>query len=115
MKRVLILFAMIALAEAIPPGGCRTASTKSLPFCDMSLDHTARATDLVSRLRLSEKLSMMTTTQSAVLRLGVPAYQWGNECLHARRDSAEDLSRLKARRCTAMDWVFIPAYCFAFS
>ena len=30
-----------------------------------------------------------------------------------RRDFAEDFSRLKARRCTAMAWIFIPAYCFA--
>ena len=35
--------------------------------------------------------------------------------LHARHDSAEDFSRLKAARCTAMAWVFIPAYCFAIS
>ncbi len=25
----------------------------------------------------------------------------------------EDFCRLKARRCTAMDWIFILAYCFA--
>ena len=33
----------------------------------------------------------------------------------ARQDSAEDFCRLKARRCTAMDRIFIPAYCFAIS
>ena len=31
----------------------------------------------------------------------------------ARQDSAEDFCRLNARRCTAMDWIFILAYCFA--
>ena len=31
----------------------------------------------------------------------------------ARHDSAEYSCRLKARRCTAMDWIFILAYCFA--
>ena len=31
----------------------------------------------------------------------------------ARHESAEDFCRLKARRCTAMDWIFIPAYSFA--
>ena len=31
----------------------------------------------------------------------------------ARRDSAEDFCRLKAPCCTAMAWIFIPAYCFA--
>ena len=35
------------------------------------------------------------------------------EIYNARHDSAEDLSRLKAPRCTAMDWILIPAYCFA--
>jgi len=29
---------------------------------------------------------------------------------HARHDSAEDFCRLKARRCRAMSWIFIPAY-----
>ena len=31
----------------------------------------------------------------------------------ARHDSAVDVCRLKAPRCTAMDWIFIPAHCFA--
>ena len=31
----------------------------------------------------------------------------------ARQDSAEHFSRLKVQRCTAMGWIFIPAYCFA--
>ena len=31
----------------------------------------------------------------------------------ARHDSAEDFTRLKAPCCTAMDWMLIPAYCFA--
>ena len=31
----------------------------------------------------------------------------------ARRDSAEDFSRLGALLCTATDWIFIPAHCFA--
>ena len=31
----------------------------------------------------------------------------------ARRSSAEHLIATKALRCTAMAWIFIPAYCFA--
>ena len=31
----------------------------------------------------------------------------------ARQGSAEHVSRLKALHCTAMAWIFIPAYCFA--
>ena len=33
----------------------------------------------------------------------------------ARQDSTEDFCRLKARRCTAMGSIFIPAHCFAIS
>ena len=31
----------------------------------------------------------------------------------ARHDFTDDFCRLKAQRCTAMDWIFILAYCFA--
>ena len=31
----------------------------------------------------------------------------------ARHDSAEDFCRLNALLCTAVGWIFIPAYCFA--
>ena len=40
---------------------------------------------------------------------------YDGEFVDARHDSAEDFCRLKARRCTAMDRIFIPAYCFAIS
>ena len=37
-----------------------------------------------------------------------------DKCWHyARHDSAEDFCRLNALLCTAMGWIFIPAYCFA--
>ena len=36
-------------------------------------------------------------------------------CLPVMDSAAEDFSRLKARRCTATDWIFIPACCFAIS
>ena len=42
--------------------------------------------------------------------------QLGNRRVNAvlaRRDSAEDFSRLSALLFTATDWIFIPAYCFA--
>ena len=54
-----------------------------------------------------------------VLETPCPIYQtimdMGEDYLEARHDSAEDLylSIEKAPRCTAMDWSFIPAYCFA--
>jgi len=41
-----------------------------------------RARDLVGRMTLSEKVSQMMHDAPAIERLGVPAYNWWNECLH---------------------------------
>ena len=51
------------------------------------------------------------------------AWAWAHPAAHlalthqcptwARHDSADDFSRLNALLFTAMDWIFIPAYCFA--
>jgi beta-glucosidase len=42
----------------------------------------ARVDDLVSRMTLEEKVSQMIHGAPAIERLGVPAYNWWNECLH---------------------------------
>ena len=40
------------------------------------------AEELVSKMTLEEKISQMRYDSPAVERLGVPAYNWWNECLH---------------------------------
>jgi beta-glucosidase len=47
---------------------------------DLSLDERVR--DLLSRLTLPEKTAQMLHAAPAVPRLGIPAYNWWNECLH---------------------------------
>ncbi len=42
----------------------------------------ARVDDLVGRMTLEEKISQMLHNAPAIERLGVPAYNWWNECLH---------------------------------
>ncbi|HET9315715.1 MAG TPA: glycoside hydrolase family 3 C-terminal domain-containing protein, partial [Vicinamibacteria bacterium] len=42
----------------------------------------ARAADLVSRLTPDEKIAQLMNDAPAIPRLGVPAYEWWNECLH---------------------------------
>jgi len=42
----------------------------------------ARVKDLVSRLTLDEKVSLLGYQSKAVARLGIPAYNWWNEALH---------------------------------
>ncbi|MFA5769436.1 MAG: glycoside hydrolase family 3 C-terminal domain-containing protein [Bacteroidales bacterium] len=41
-----------------------------------------RTADLVSRMTLQEKVSQMAHESAAIKRLGVPEYNWWNECLH---------------------------------
>jgi len=52
------------------------------PFQNPSLSIKARVNDLVSRLTLEEKVAQMLNAAPAIDRLGIPAYDWWNECLH---------------------------------
>ncbi len=49
-----------------------------------------RAKELVSKMTIEEKMAQMRYDAPAIERLGVPAYNWWNECLHgvARQGSA---------------------------
>lgn len=57
-------------------------SNKSLPFNNPSLSTEKRVDDLVSRLSVDEKISQMQHAAVAIPRLGIPSYNWWNECLH---------------------------------
>jgi beta-glucosidase len=41
-----------------------------------------RVDDLISKMTLEEKISQMVFDAPAIERLGIPAYNWWNECLH---------------------------------
>ena len=41
-----------------------------------------RAKELVSKMTLAEKMAQLKHKSPAIERLGVPAYNWWNECLH---------------------------------
>jgi beta-glucosidase len=58
------------------------AKPVTYPFQNTTLSFEARATDLVSRLTLQEKIALMQNNAKPVERLGIPAYNWWNECLH---------------------------------
>jgi beta-glucosidase len=47
-----------------------------------ALSSEERAADLVSRMTLAEKVSQMVFDAPAIERLGIPEYNWWNECLH---------------------------------
>src|SRR5579863_2069569 len=53
-----------------------------LPFLNPDLPVDQRVDDLVSRMTLEEKIGQMMNAAPAIPRLGIPEYNWWNECLH---------------------------------
>lgn len=74
----------ISTESTQPPYACASSNhiIKSYPFCQTSLSFTQRATDLVSRLTLDEKVSQLVNSAPGIPRLGIPAYEWWSEALH---------------------------------
>ena len=73
-KRIVILLAACF--------GVSIANAQLLPYQDVTLSAGQRADDLLSRLTLDEKVSLMMNNSPAIERLGVPQFQWWNEALH---------------------------------
>ena len=55
---------------------------QTLPYQNPQLSAAQRADDLLTRLTLEEKVSLMMDTSPAIPRLGIPKFQWWNEALH---------------------------------
>jgi beta-glucosidase len=69
---LLVLFFMPILASA----------QQNIIYKDSKQPLDARVKDLVTRLTLEEKISLLGYNSKAVPRLGIPAYNWWNEALH---------------------------------
>lgn len=54
----------------------------SKKYLDTKLSVEERVGDLVSQMTLREKISQMLHGAPPIPRLGIPAYNWWNECLH---------------------------------
>lgn len=57
-------------------------SQEQLPYQNANLSPQQRAEDLLGRLTLREKISLMMDSSPAIPRLGIPQFQWWNEALH---------------------------------
>ncbi|MGQ9800646.1 MAG: glycoside hydrolase family 3 C-terminal domain-containing protein [Candidatus Saccharicenans sp.] len=60
----------------------KKSELNKLPFLNPELTPEQRATDLVTRLTLEEKIGQLMNNAPAIDRLGIPKYNWWNECLH---------------------------------
>ena len=62
--------------------GSSALEAQTLPFQNPQLSAAQRADDLLTRLTLEEKVSLMMDSSPAIPRLGIPQFQWWNEALH---------------------------------
>ncbi len=60
----------------------RARAREEMAFRNPKLSIDDRVADLVGRMTLEEKVSQMMYDSPAIERLGIPAYNWWNECLH---------------------------------
>ncbi len=79
MNRLIFQFSLIFL---IVIQALSTQAQYQYPFQNPNLDTEVRIQDLIGRLTLEEKASLMVHNTQGVERLGIPAYDWWNECLH---------------------------------
>jgi beta-glucosidase len=75
--RIAFVSVVVSLANS-----CNSDQKKNFPFLNANLSIEERVNDLVGRLTLDEKISQMMNASPAVERLGIPEYNWWNECLH---------------------------------
>src|SRR6266700_3202760 len=72
-------FAVLPAVFALIPAGL---AQQPAIYKDPNAPVEKRAADLISRMTLEEKISQLMNDSPAIDRLGVPAYNWWNECLH---------------------------------
>ncbi len=46
------------------------------------MDREAKIKEMISKMTLEEKVSQLVHRSEAIPRLGIPEYNWWNECLH---------------------------------
>jgi beta-glucosidase len=74
------IFYTALLLVALLMVSCQT--TKEPAYLNTKLSFEDRVEDLVSRMTLEEKISQLSFESPAIDSLGVPEYNWWNECLH---------------------------------
>lgn len=82
MNYKLSIFVIIIVFTGLTTACKNTNDTATYPFQDAQLTIEERVNDLLGRLSLEEKVSLMMHNSPEIERLGIPAYNWWNEALH---------------------------------
>lgn len=75
MRRI-ILFLSLTLSAFI------SYAQTTLPYQDPSLSPEKRAEDLIGRLSVEQKMSLLNYRSPEIKEFGIPVYNWWNEALH---------------------------------
>jgi len=75
MKHLLYIFLLIVLPLL-------AVSQNKFQFQNSTLSTQERVENLLSEMTIQEKMAQMVYQAPAIDRLGIPAYNWWNECLH---------------------------------
>jgi beta-glucosidase len=80
MERIVTLGLIAAATSVLAAPAFAADATPIYRDTNRSVDE--RATDLVSRMTLEEKIAQLQNDTPAIARLGIPSYEWWNEALH---------------------------------
>lgn len=71
-----------------PPFACdpKSPATRGFPFCRTEAPIVDRVRDLIGRMKLPEKVGLLSNAAGGVPRLGINGYQWWSEALHGVSD-----------------------------
>ena len=76
-----VILQVIFLTQAIGLSAQIKEKSPAL-YMDYTKPIEIRVSNLVSQMTVEEKVSQMMYNSPAIARLGVPEYNWWNECLH---------------------------------
>src|SRR4051794_15405053 len=82
IKTPVALAAALLLAISLLSPGASARATATFPFQNPSLPTATRVNDLLQRLTLDEKISLLHQYEPAIPRLGIKAFKTGTEALH---------------------------------
>ncbi len=74
MKKFILIALVLSVVSAV--------AQNTVDYRSSQLSVDLRANDLLKKLTIEEKISLLGYSSDAVPRLGIPAYNWWNEALH---------------------------------
>ena len=95
-KKILFAWPYALLTAILLPcsayGGNDPEADSGFPFSNPDLPIEERVSDLLSRMSLEEKVAQMQNATPAIPSLGIPDYNWWNECLHGVGRSMDNVT-----------------------